>query len=58
MRKSFGVTNENSIWRRRTNLELQTVCKEIYITTDIKIRKLEWLGLVNRMDSNEILKLL
>ena len=52
MRKIYGPTKENGQWRIKTNLELMTKYKYQDIVTVIKIRRLEWLGHVIRM--NEI----
>ena len=52
MRKIYGPTKENGQWRIKTNEELRTKYKSQDILTVIKIRRLEWLGHVSRM--NEI----
>ena len=44
-RKIFVPTNENVIWRIRTNQELQTVCDILVLEP---IFRLEWMGDVNR----------
>jgi hypothetical protein len=38
------------VWRIRTNLELQNVYRSPDIVTEIKVRRLEWLGHIIRMD--------
>ncbi|KAJ4439356.1 hypothetical protein ANN_07478 [Periplaneta americana] len=43
-------------WRIRTNSELQKLYKGPSIVTDIKIRRLEWLGHIIGMDNNNIPK--
>jgi len=50
MRKIYGPTKENGQWRIKTNLELITKYKSEDIVTVIKIRRLEWLGHVIRMN--------
>ena len=53
----FGLTNENCVWRIGTNQELQTMYSDISLILDIKIRRLYWVGYVNRMYSNKIIKI-
>ena len=48
-RKPFGSIIEDDTWRKITNRELKT----IYMITDIKARRLEWVGHVNRIHSNK-----
>ena len=52
MRKIYGPTKENGQWRIKTNTDLITKYKSQDIVAVIKIRRLEWLGHVIRM--NEI----
>jgi hypothetical protein len=52
LRKIYGPTKENGQWRIESNAELITKYKSQDIVTVIKIRQLEWLGHVIRM--NEI----
>jgi hypothetical protein len=52
LRKIYGPTKENGQWRVKTNEELMTKYKASDIVNVIKIRRLEWLGHVVRM--NEI----
>jgi len=49
-RKIYGPTKENGQWRIKTNEELRTKYKPQDIVTIIKIRRLEWLGHVSRMN--------
>jgi hypothetical protein len=44
--------------RRRSNLVLQNVYKSRDIVTEIKIRRLEWLGHVIRMEDTRIPKMI
>jgi hypothetical protein len=44
------------VWRIRTNLELQNVYRSPDIVTEIKVRRLEWLGLIVRMDGARMTK--
>jgi len=50
LRKICGPTKENGQWRIETNEELRTKYKSQDIVTEIKIRRLEWLGHVIRMN--------
>jgi len=56
LRKTYGPTNENGQWRIKTNEELRTKRKSQDIVTVIKIRRLEWLGNVSRMDETRCVK--
>jgi hypothetical protein len=56
LRKMYGPTCENGQWRIKTNAELITKYKFQDIITVIKIRKLEWLGHVIRMDETGCVK--
>ena len=51
-----GPTKENGQWRIKTNLELMTKYKSQDIVTVIKIRRLEWLGHVVRMNETRSVK--
>ena len=52
LRKIYGPTRENGVWRIRSNRELQALYNDIDIIADIKARRVEWLGHVYRMDTN------
>jgi hypothetical protein len=56
LRKIYGPTKENGQWRIKTNVELRTKYKSQDIVTVIKIRRLEWLGLVSRMNETRSVK--
>jgi hypothetical protein len=56
LRKICGPTKENGQWRIKTNSELVTKYKSQDIVTAIKIRRLEWLGHVIRMNQARIVK--
>ena len=56
VRKIYGPTNESGQWRIKTNLELMTKYKSQDIVTVIKIRRLEWLGHVIRMNETRSVK--
>jgi hypothetical protein len=56
LRKIYRPTKENGQWRIKTNSELMTKYKSQDIVTVIKIRRLEWLGHVIRMNEARIVK--
>ena len=56
LRKIYGPTKENGQWRLKTNAELITKYKSQDIVTVIKIRRLEWLGHVIRMNETRSVK--
>jgi hypothetical protein len=56
LRKIYGPTKENGQWRIKTNAELISKYKSQDIITVIKIRRLEWLGHVIRMDEARSVK--
>jgi len=56
LRKIYGPTKENGQWRIKTNEELRTKYKSQDIVTVIKIRRLDWLGHVSRMNETRCVK--
>jgi hypothetical protein len=56
LREIYGPTKENGQWRIKTNSELMTKHKSQDIVSDIKIRRLEWLGHVIGMNEARIVK--
>ena len=56
LKKIYGPTKENGQWRIKTNLELTAKYKSQDIVTVIKIRRLEWLGHVIRMNETRCVK--
>ena len=56
LRKIYGPTKENGRWRIKTNEELMTKYKTPDIVSIIKIRRLEWLGHVVRMNETGSVK--
>jgi hypothetical protein len=44
LRKIFGPTNENGIWRIKTNQELDQIIKHKNIINFITAQRLGWLG--------------
>ena len=55
-KKIYGPTKENGQWRIKTNEELMTKYKAPDIVNVIKIRRLEWLGHVVRMNETRSVK--
>jgi hypothetical protein len=60
MRKKYGPTCRNGSWRLEMNLEIYNKFKSPDIATVVKVRRLEWLGHVVRVDGeravNRLLK--
>ena len=56
LRKIYGQTKENGLWRIKTNEELMTKYKTPDIVSIMKIRRLEWLGQVVRMNETGSVK--
>jgi hypothetical protein len=57
LRKIHGPTKDNGQWRFKTNEELMTKHKAPDIGNVIKIRRLEWLGHVFRMNETRSVKI-
>jgi hypothetical protein len=49
LRRIFGPTKENQIWRHKTNEELDKFVKYKSIINHIKAQRLSWFGHVQRM---------
>jgi hypothetical protein len=56
LRKIYGPKCEQGVWRIRANLELQNAYRSPDIVTEIKVRRLERLGHVIRMDGARMAK--
>jgi hypothetical protein len=56
LRKIYGPTKETGQWRIKSNEELITKYKSQDIITVIKIRRVEWLGPIIRMDESRSVK--
>jgi hypothetical protein len=52
----YGPTCENGCWRIKMNQEIYNKFKYPNIVTVIKVRRLEWLGHVVRIDGARIVK--
>jgi hypothetical protein len=57
LRKIYGPKIAGGVWRIRSNLEIQNMYKSPDIVTEIKVRRLEWLGHVVRMEDTRIPKM-
>jgi len=57
LRKIFGPTKEaNSIWRIKTNKELDELIKHQNIINYVKSQRLSWFGHINRMAKTSTVK--
>jgi hypothetical protein len=56
LRRIFGPTKENQIWRVKTNEELGTLIKHEDIINYIKAQRLSWFGHVQRMPDTRTFK--
>jgi len=56
LRKIFGPTRENQLWRIKTNDELDTLIKHQNIINHIKALILSWFGHVQRMPDSRTVK--
>ena len=54
--KDTGTVAEQGIWRMRTNEELGELYKDIDVVTDIKKKKLGWIGHAIRMEQVRTVK--
>jgi hypothetical protein len=55
-RRIYGPVIENNLWRIRYNEELNTLFKGEDIVRVIKSQRISWLGHVERMEDNAMLK--
>jgi len=56
LRRIFGPTKENQIWRIKTSKELDKLIKHINIVNYIKAQRLSWFGHVKRMPDTRTVK--
>jgi hypothetical protein len=49
-RRIYGPTHDGGCWRPRWNNKLYSLYKKPNIVEDIKIRRLEWVGHIIRME--------
>jgi hypothetical protein len=57
LRKIFGPTKENQIWRVKTNEELDKLIKHKNTINHIKAQRLSWFGHVQRMPNARTVKM-
>jgi hypothetical protein len=57
LRRIFGSTKENQMWRVKTNEELDKLIKHKNIINYIKAQKLSWFGHVQRMPDTRTVKI-
>jgi len=56
LRRIFGPTKENQLWRIKTNEELDKLIKHKNIFNYIKDQRLSWIGHVQRMPDTRTVK--
>jgi capsule polysaccharide modification protein KpsS len=56
LRRIFGPTKENRIWRVKTNAELAMLIKHKNIINHIKAQRLSWFGHVQKMPNTRVVK--
>jgi len=56
LRKIFGPTKENQIWRIKTNEELHKLIKHKNIVNYIKAQRLRWFGHVQKISDTRTVK--
>jgi hypothetical protein len=56
LRKIYGAVNDNGQWRIRENEEIKALYNKPYIVGDIKSSRLRWLGHVERMAEDRVVK--
>jgi hypothetical protein len=56
LRRIFGPTKENPIWRIKTNEELDKLIKHKNIVNYIEAQRLSWFGHVQRMPDSRTVK--
>jgi hypothetical protein len=56
LRKIYGPVYDNGIWRIRTNKKLMALYQELNIVAEIKKARLRWLGHVERMSEDKVIK--
>jgi hypothetical protein len=52
LRRRYGPTCENGVWRIKYNDELHSLYKDLDIVTVIKVARIRWLGHLVRMEEN------
>jgi hypothetical protein len=54
LRNIYRPKSEQGVWRIRSNLEIQNMYKSPDVVTETKVRRLEWLGHVVRMEDTRL----
>jgi hypothetical protein len=54
LRKIFGPSNENVIWRIKTNQELDKIMKHKNIIHFIRAQRMGWFGHIERMQKTTV----
>jgi hypothetical protein len=52
LRRIYGPTCKNGVWRIKYNDELYSLCKDLDIVRVIKVVRIRWLGHLVRMEEN------
>jgi hypothetical protein len=55
-RRTYGPVVEQGIWRIGSNQELRKMYRNLDTVADIKMRSLEWIGHIVRMDQERTVK--
>ena len=56
LRKIYGLTNENGIWRIKTNQELDKIIKHKNIINFNRAQRLGWIGHIERVQETRMVK--
>jgi hypothetical protein len=56
MRRIYGPTCANGVWRIKYNVELYGLYKDLDIVTVIKVARIRWLGHLVRMEEIRLAK--
>jgi hypothetical protein len=54
LRKIYRAVNEKGQWRIRRNMELYQLYKDLDLVTEIRKRRLHWIGHAERMEESSI----
>jgi hypothetical protein len=57
LRRILGPINDNGMWKIRYNKEIYNLYGDLELSTVIKLRRLQWAGHVQRMESQSIPKM-
>jgi hypothetical protein len=56
LRKIYGPEWVNGQWRNRYNHEIRNLYKEVELTRNIRLRRVQWVGHVIRLKDERVLK--